>query len=84
MHWYIMRFGGVKQSPFSFAALDIKTLAMIALDQKSFRGTSKRTMTKQRPEWFDGQPEHDHTGLTDAIGQGMLFVRILAELRKGR
>jgi hypothetical protein len=81
IHWYIMRFGAVKRSPFSFAALDTKTLAMVALDQTTFKGTSKRAMFKQRPEWFDGQPEHDHTGLTDAIGQGMLFVRILAELR---
>jgi hypothetical protein len=84
LHWYIMRYGGVAKSPYSFAALDVKTLAMVALGRFSgdaFKGTSKRTMDEVRPQWFEGQPKHDHTGLADAIGQGILFVNIMEELK---
>ena len=42
--------------------------------------TSKRLMSKKRKAWFEGQPPHDHTGLSDAIGQGMLFIHIMKEL----
>lgn len=83
LHWYIMRFGALK-SPFSFSSLDIKTLAMVALGHDSFKGTSKRLMSKRRKEWFADQPPHDHTGLSDAIGQGMLFVHIMQELQTVR
>lgn len=86
MHWYIMAFGGVLRSPYSFAALDVKTLAMAAMQRLGepdmFKGTAKRSMSKHRDgAWFKGQPSHDHTGLSDAIGQGILFVNIWKELR---
>lgn len=87
MHWYIMRFGDVGRSPYSFAALDTKTLAMVAMgrleERDMFKGTAKRSMSKERPQWFKGQPKHDHTGLADAIGQGMLFINIWEELKGG-
>lgn len=80
IHWYIMKFGGVLQSPMSFAALDIKSYAMSALKSKSFSTISKREMSKKRSHWFKDMPPHDHTGLSDAIGQGMLFVNIWNEV----
>ncbi|MEZ4236810.1 MAG: exonuclease [Myxococcota bacterium] len=74
VYWYLMRFAG--RSPFGFAALDIKTLAMAALGT-DFRKTAKRTMPAR---WFDDRP-HTHVALDDAIEQGALFCNILAELR---
>ena len=81
VRWYLVRFcGAQKARVFGFQALDIKTLAMAAMGHPTFKGVSKRSMSKAHPEWFKGQPEHDHTGLADAIGQGMLFVRIMQTL----
>lgn len=78
LYWYMVRFGGKQgQQVFSFSALDIKTLAMGMLGT-SFKGAAKRRMPKH---WFQGAPKHDHTGLADAIGQGMLFVNIMLDLR---
>lgn len=74
VNWYLIRFAG--ESPFSHSALDIKTLAMAMLG-KPYRDSTKRNMPKR---WFDGTP-HTHVALDDAIGQGMLFCNMLAELR---
>src|SRR5215471_19100473 len=41
VYWYLIRFAG--RSPFSFAALDIKTLAMVAL-RKEYRQVTKKNM----------------------------------------
>ena len=81
MRWYLVRFCPDQARVFGFQALDIKTLAMAAMNHPTFKGISKRSMSKFNPDWFKDQPEHDHTGLADAIGQGMLFVRILQALR---
>lgn len=75
IYWYLMRFAG--ECPFSHSALDIKTLAMVALDI-GYRDATKRNMPRQ---WFGDQP-HDHVALTDAIGQGILFCNVLAAARK--
>ncbi len=72
IYWYLMRFAG--KSPFSFAALDIKTYAMAML-KFGFRRTTKRNMPKR---WFDDFP-HSHVALEDAIEQGALFCNMLAE-----
>lgn len=37
---------------------------------------TKRNMPKK---WFHGCPPHTHKALDDAIGQGILFLNILAE-----
>ena len=73
VYWYLMKFVG--SSPFSHSALDIKTLAMVAL-KSDYRKATKRLMPKS---WFDKLP-HTHKALDDAIGQGALFCNILAEL----
>jgi len=73
VYWYLMKFVGF--SPFSHSALDIKTLAMVAL-KSDYRQTNKKVMPKT---WFDKLP-HTHKALDDAIAQGALFCNILAEL----
>jgi hypothetical protein len=74
MYWYLIRFAG--ESPFSFAALDIKSYAM-ALLKTEYRETVKRNMPRR---WFDPLP-HSHVALDDAIEQGALFCNMLAENR---
>jgi len=76
VYWYLMRFVG--ESPFSHAALDIKSYAMAML-KSDFRSTSKRNMPQ---DWFDRLP-HTHVALDDAIEQGALFCNMLAESRRG-
>lgn len=75
VYWYLMRFVG--RSPFSFAALDLKTLAMALLNSE-YRRTTKRHMPKR---WRQDHP-HTHVALEDAIEQGALFCQMLAELRR--
>jgi hypothetical protein len=74
VYWYLIRFAG--RSPFSFAALDIKTMAMVLL-HKEYRQSTKKNMPKR---WFDPSP-HTHVALDDAIEQGALFCNMLAECR---
>ena len=75
MFWYMMRFAG--RCPFSWSALDIKTLAF------AMTGLPYRKNIKPRlpTSWFDPHP-HTHVALDDAIEQGALFCNMLAELRK--
>ncbi len=75
IYWYLMRFVG--RSPFSFSALDIKTMAMVMLGT-DYRGSTKRNMPKR---WFDDLP-HRHVALDDALEQGRLFCNMLAECRR--
>lgn len=82
LRWYLVRFLGTEKAGlYGFAAVDMKSLAWGVLNDLDFRGISKRNMSKRRRGWFKGHPPHDHTGLSDAIGQGMLFVSILQEIR---
>jgi len=76
IYWYLIRFAG--RSPFSFAALDIKTMAMVVLG-KEYRHCSKKNLPRR---WFDPLP-HSHVALDDAIEQGALFCNILAETSRG-
>lgn len=74
VYWYLVRFVG--RSPFGFAALDVKTMAM-TMTKRDFRDTAKKTMPER---WF-GKTPHDHVALNDAIEQGELFCNMLAESR---
>lgn len=76
VYWYLIQFAG--ESPFSFAALDIKTYAMAML-KGEYRKAVKRNMP---PRWFDPL-EHTHIALDDAIEQGALFCNMLAENQRG-
>jgi hypothetical protein len=78
LYWYTRVYGGLKdgeECPFGFSGLDIKTLASERLGLP-YRATTKRRMPKR---WFKGAPPHDHVALTDAIGQGVLFVNIMLD-----
>ena len=75
VYWYLTKFVG--RCPFSFAALDMKTLAMVLL-QKEFHQTTKRNMPRR---WFN-EKRHRHVALDDAIEQGELFCNMLAESRE--
>lgn len=72
VYWYLVRFAG--KSPFSHSALDIKTYAM-ALLGKDYRDSVKRNM----PRRWHSERRHTHVALDDAIEQGELFCRMLAE-----
>jgi len=75
VYWYLMRFVG--RSPFSFSALDLKTMAMVML-RKDYRRSTKSAMPKR---WFDDLP-HNHVALDDAVEQGALFCNMFAESRR--
>jgi hypothetical protein len=75
VYWYLISFAG--RSPFSFSALDMKTMAM-ALLRKDYRRSTKNAMPKR---WFDDLP-HNHVALDDAIEQGALFCNMLRESRR--
>jgi hypothetical protein len=71
VYWYLIKFVG--ESSFSFSALDIKTYAAAVLGIP-FRQSTKKNYPRR---WFEGQPKHNHVALQDAIGQGMLFIKML-------
>jgi hypothetical protein len=75
VYWYLIKYAG--RSPFSFSALDIKTMAMV-MTGKEYRRSTKQNMPKR---WFDALP-HNHIALDDAIEQGALFCNMLAESRR--
>ena len=71
--WYFGRF--CYENPFGIGALDLKSMAFgLKNGRDRFKGISKKAMPK---EWFAGAPRHDHTALTDAIGQGVLLIHML-------
>jgi hypothetical protein len=75
VHWYMIHFCG--EDPLGFQGLDLKTLAMVLLGT-GFKQATKKKMPKR---WFEGCPPHTHDALDDAIGQGVLFVNLMAEVK---
>jgi hypothetical protein len=73
VHWYLHRFAG--RSPFSHAALDVKTLAMAMLGVR-YGAATKRHMPRR---WFPATT-HSHVALDDAREQGLLFLNMRREL----
>lgn len=78
VYWYLMKFA--KRSPYSWSALDIKTMAFTMGMAKTYSECSKGKMPK---EWTNGLPPHTHRAIDDAREQGVLFFRILNECRNG-
>ncbi len=74
VYWYAVKFTG--GSPFSHAALDMKTMAMTLLGT-TYRDTTKRTM----PSRWLGPERHSHVAIEDAIEQGEIFCKMLIEAR---
>lgn len=77
LHWYLIRFTG--ETPFGYAALDMKTLAMGMLGLE-FHQTTKGNMPD---DWFD-PAKHTHIALDDALEQGELFCNMLRRLEELR
>lgn len=71
VYYYCHVFAG--RSPFSFAALDIKSYVAGMLGTE-YRNTVKRNMPKA---WFP-KVAHNHVAVDDAVEQGELFANILA------
>jgi len=76
VYWYMHRFVG--SSPFGFVALDLKTLAMAALDMP-FHWIRKQNMPEN---WFPQGLTHSHHAIDDATLQGEMFFKILQQLRQ--
>ena len=74
VYWYAVKFTG--KSPFSHAALDMKTMAMTLLGTP-YRDTTKRTMPSR---WLSAA-RHSHIALEDAIEQGEIFCKMMLEAR---
>lgn len=79
VYWYFMKF--MDSSPFSFSALDMKTLAMALLHQPYSKKHSYRSTTKRRfpKRWFSKRP-HTHIAIDDAMEQADLFISMLKDL----
>ena len=73
--WYLNKFAD--ENPFSFVALDVKTLAFSLLDI-DFLDVYKSRMPRR---WFDENAK-SHVALADAHEQGLLFCNILSEMRQ--
>lgn len=75
-HWYLVIFAG--GDPMGFNAIDIKTYAMAML-KKDFKKTRKAKMPKR---WFNPLKKHNHVAVDDAVEQGEIFIKMLAENTK--
>ena len=76
VQWYLAKYHSEARSPFGLGSLDVKTLAMASLKLDRFKEAAKRRFPKR---FNEGQPEHTHKAVEDAIGQGVLFVNIINE-----
>lgn len=81
VHWYNEKFA--PPDPFGFSGIDLKTMAMIAM-KVPYPEATKKNMPK---DWFKDPygkaPRHTHKALDDALGQGILFLRLRAALNLG-
>ena len=77
VQWYLHRFVG--EDPFRRRAIDVKTLAMVAM------GERYRTAVKARmPRHWHAVARHTHVAVDDAIEQGELFMNIVRALNAHR
>jgi hypothetical protein len=79
VYWYLIKFMGPGKSPFSFAALDIKSFAMAVMGCR-FRDVGKRMMKAFMPKDLP----HTHVAVDDAIEQGHLFMNLLRHSKASR
>lgn len=78
MFWYLIQFTG--HSPFSWSALDMKTMAMMLTDLPY-----KQNIKPRLPqEWLPIELPHTHIALDDALEQGAIFCAMLKEWRNQR
>ena len=77
VQWYLHRFVG--DDPFRWRAIDIKTLAMVAMGV-GYCATAKSSL----PKHWRPPAKHTHIAVEDAIEQGELFMNIVRELNAQR
>ena len=77
IQWYLHRFVG--DDPFRRRAIDVKTLAMVAMGA-GYRATTKSSL----PRRWRPAAKHTHIAVDDAVEQGELFVNIVRELNVQR
>ena len=77
VQWYLHRFVG--DDPFRRRAIDIKTMAMVAMGA-GYRATAKSSL----PKHWRPRAKHTHVAVEDAIEQGELFMNIVRELNAQR
>ena len=77
VQWYLHRFVG--DDPFRRRAIDIKTLAMVAMGA-GYRATAKSSL----PKHWRPCAKHTHVAVEDAVEQGELFLNIVRELNAQR
>ena len=75
--WYMHRFVG--DDPFRRRAINIKTLAMVAMGA-GYRATANSSL----PKHWRPPARHTHVAVEDAIEQGELFMNIVRELNAQR
>lgn len=71
--WYLIQFTG--ESPFSWSALDMKTMAMTLTDLP-YKQAIKPRLPKN---WLPETLPHTHIALDDALEQGAIFCAMLKE-----
>ena len=77
IEWYCQRFATT--SPFRRRAIDVKTLAMVAMGA-GYQATKKASL----PKHWRAVAAHTHVALEDAVEQGELFINIVRELNVQR
>lgn len=71
IRWYLINFTG--ECPFDYNALDIRSYASGKLNIPFSKANKKNF----KPEWFDCSLPHTHSGLDDALAQGIMFINML-------
>jgi len=80
IYWYL---GAFANRTFATTpdAIDVKTMAMVALGQENPRFASKRDWPKK---WKNKKITHNHVAVDDAVEQGEQFIKVLNHLQKDR
>lgn len=77
VYWYLQTFIDGLNFMNTPDAIDVKTMAMIALGVDNPRFASKRDWPKV---WKDKKVKHNHVSVDDAVEQGRQFLKILDHL----
>lgn len=79
LYWYLCKFLG--QSCVGFSAIDMKTMAMCLLNEKSTHFVTYHDSAKKRfpRSWFNPALKHTHKAIEDAHGQGYIFFQMLKQ-----
>lgn len=74
IRWYMEYF--TDDCIFGYQCLDIKSYAMAKLGVNF----TEATKSKFPEHWFDRSLKHTHSGIDDAISQGVMFIKMLNDI----